>query len=79
MTKKIYYVIQNKEGKFFIPDSLSGGYPEFVDDFEFCRKYASEEDANNFLNRKYVTEQFVKEFMGAKVRKVEISLKETNN
>ena len=33
MTEKIYYVIQNKKGKFFTPDDLSGGYPAFVDEF----------------------------------------------
>ena len=74
MTEKIYYVIQNKEGKFFVLDNLSGGYPMFVDDFEFCRKYDSEESANNLLNRRYATEQFAKEFVGARVRKVEMKL-----
>lgn len=74
MTEKIYYVIQNKKGKFFTPDKLSGGYPEFVDDFEFCKKYNSEDSANNFLNSKYATEQFTKEFIGARVRKIEIRL-----
>lgn len=74
MTEKIYYVIQNKKGKFFTLDDLSGGYPAFVDDFEFCEKYNSENSANNFLNSKYATEQFTKEFIGARVRKIEIRL-----
>lgn len=74
MTEKIYYVIQNKKGKFFTLDNLSGGYPAFVDDFEFCEKYNSEDTANNFLNSKYATEQFTKEFIGARVRKIEIRL-----
>lgn len=74
MTEKIYYVIQNKKGKFFTLDDLSGGYPAFVDDFEFCEKYNSEDSANNFLNSKYATEQFTKEFIGARVRKIEIRL-----
>lgn len=34
--KKEYYVIQNEEGKFLKIDDLSGGYPCFIDDFEFC-------------------------------------------
>lgn len=74
MTEKIYYVIQNKKGKFFTLDNLSGGYPAFVDDFEFCEKYNSEDTVNNFLNSKYATEQFTKEFIGARVRKIEIRL-----
>lgn len=74
MTEKIYYVIQNKKGKFFALDNLSGGYPAFVDDFEFCEKYNSEYSANNFLNSHYATEQFTKEFIGARVRKIEIRL-----
>ena len=74
MTEKIYYVIQNKEGKFFTPDNLSGGYPMFGDDFEFCKKYESEESAYDFLNRKYVTEQFATDFIGARIRKVEMKL-----
>lgn len=74
MTEKIYYVIQDKKREFFTPDNLSGGYPYFTDDFEFCERYNSEDSANNFLNSKYATEQFAKEFIGARVRKVEIRL-----
>lgn len=74
MTEKIYYVIQNKEGKFFKIDSWSGGYPEFVNNFEVCEKYNHEEFANNFLKSRYVTEMFTKEFIWAKVRKVEMKL-----
>lgn len=70
MKEKTYYVIQNKEGKFFTLDDSSGGYPVFVNDFESCEKYDSEKSANNFLNGKYATEQFATEFIGAKVRKV---------
>lgn len=36
MEEKIYYVIQNKDGEFFALDSYSGGYPVFINDFEFC-------------------------------------------
>ena len=36
MTEKIYYVIQNKEGKFFKIDNWTGGYPDFVNNFEVC-------------------------------------------
>lgn len=75
MTEKIYYVIQNKEGKFFQIDSFSGGYPAFIDNYEFCKKYNSEKEANEFLNGKYVTEQFEKAFTGARIRKVEIIMK----
>ena len=41
MNRKEYYVIQNSNGKFFKVDNLSGGYPCFIDDFEFCEKYNS--------------------------------------
>lgn len=74
MTEKIYYVIQNKEGKFFKIDNWTGGYPDFVNNFEVCEKYDHEELANNFLKSRYVTEMFTKEFMGEKVRKVEMKL-----
>lgn len=74
MIKKIYYVIQNKEGKFFKIDNWSGGYPEFVNNFEVCEKYDHEELANNFLKSRYVTEMFAKEFIEARVRKVEMKL-----
>ena len=49
---KQYYVIQNRNGKFFKIDDLSGGYPLFIDDFEHCEKYNSKENANIFLKRK---------------------------
>ena len=42
MLRKEYYVIQNQERKFFKSDNLSGGYPIFIGDFEFCEKYNSE-------------------------------------
>ena len=71
---KKYYVIQNKDGKFFKADNLSGGYPLFIDDFECCEKYGSEENANRFLNSGYAKEQFVKDFIDAKVRKVLITV-----
>ena len=48
MTEKIYYVIQDKKGEFFTPDNLSGGYPYFTDDFEFCERYNSEDSAITF-------------------------------
>ena len=48
MTEKIYYVIQNKEGKFFKIDNWTGGYPDFVNNFEVCEKYDHEELTNNF-------------------------------
>ena len=41
MNRKEYYMIQNNNGKFFKADNLSGGYPCFIDDFEFCEKYNS--------------------------------------
>lgn len=75
MEEKIYYVIQNKDGEFFALDSYSGGYPVFINDFEFCEKYNSEKDANKFLNEKYATEQFAKEFIGARIRKVVMKLR----
>lgn len=49
--KKEYYVIQNEEGKFLKIDDLSGGYPCFIDDFEFCEKYKSRQLAENFLKK----------------------------
>ena len=68
--RKEYHVIQNKEGKFFRCDNISGGYPCFIDGFEFCEKYNSKEFAENFLNSKYATELFKKEFDGCIVKTV---------
>lgn len=70
MLRKEHYVIQNKEGKFFKVDNASGGYPCFIDNFEFCEKYDSMEFVNNFLISEYVTRMFKKEFEGCVVRKV---------
>lgn len=38
---KEYYVIQNKEGKFFHTDRAcgGGGYPYFLSSFESCEKF----------------------------------------
>ena len=36
ITKKEYFVIQNDKGLYFKADNLSGGYPCFVNAFEFC-------------------------------------------
>lgn len=72
--KTTYYVIQNNEGKFFRFDNYSGGYPCFTDDFENCKRYYLEEDANKFLDGKYAKEQFSNEFVGAKVRKIIINM-----
>lgn len=74
MTKKEYYVIQNDDDKFFKVDNLSGGYPCFVDDFEFCEKYNSREFAENFLNNRYATEMFHDKFKNCSVKKVVMTL-----
>ena len=71
---RMYYVIQNKEGNFFKSDNASGGYPCFIDNFEFCEKFNSEEFAQNFLNGKYATEMFKEEFDGCVVKKVEMRI-----
>ena len=49
MDRKEYNVIQNSNGKFLKIDDLSGGYPCFIDDFEFCEKYKSRQLAEDFL------------------------------
>ena len=69
---KRYYVIQNRNGKFFKKDNSSGDYPSFVDSIECCEKFGSEKYATKFLNGKYVTEKFAIEFDEAKVKKVTI-------
>lgn len=70
---KRYYVIQSKDG-YFKPDNWSGGYPEFIDDFENCERYSSEELANKFLKSKYVAEQFKEGFKEARVRKITVTV-----
>ncbi len=66
---KRYYVIQNKDGEFFKPEY---GCPLFTDSCDFCERYSSRESANEFLNGKYVTEQFPDYFIGAEVREIRI-------
>lgn len=74
MKEKEYYVIQNKEGKFFKVDNITGGYPFFTDDFEFCERFHSKESASNFLTESYATKQFPKEFSGAMVKTIRMTL-----
>lgn len=74
MERKEYYVIQNEEGKFFKADNLSGGYPCFIDDFEFCAKYKSKQIADDFMKNNYTTKMFKKEFKGCTVRMVKMIL-----
>lgn len=72
--EKTYYVIQNKNGKFFKTDSMSGGYPSFIDSFERCDRYYSFEQAELFLKSPYVTETFPREFNDAVIQKVIVRL-----
>ena len=74
MKAKEYYVIQNKEGKFFKADNASGGYPIFIDDFEFCDKYNSKQFAEDSLKSDYATRLFKKEFEGCVARTVKMIL-----
>lgn len=70
MVRKEYYVIQNNEGKFFKIDNASGGYPCFIDDFEFCEKYKTKHFVKDFLNSNYATNIFKEEFSNCVVKKV---------
>lgn len=74
MIRREYYVIQNKEGKFFKFDNTRGGCPLFIEDFEFCEKYYSEQFVKNFIASKYVTERFKEEFENCAIRKVVMTL-----
>lgn len=74
MNEKEYYVIQNSKGKFFKIDTSSGGYPYFVDDFEFCDKYRSRQLAEDFLKSEYATRMFKREFADCTIRIVKITL-----
>ena len=74
MNRKEYYVIQNSNGKFFKGNNASGGYPVFIDDFEFCEKYNSKQFAEDFLKGKYATQMFQKEFANCVVRTVKMIL-----
>ena len=59
---------------FFKIDNWSGGSPRFIDDFEHCEKYESEDIAKAFLHGRYASEMFAQKFDGARVRTVELSL-----
>jgi hypothetical protein len=74
MNRKEYYVIQNSKGKFFKVDNVSGGYPIFINDFEFCEKYNSKQFAEDFLKGKYATELFKNEFKDCVVKTVKMIL-----
>lgn len=71
---KRYYVIQNRDGKFFSLDSGSGGYPNFCDDYVSCEKYSSKQAAEEFLQSHYAREVFVEEFAEARIRTVNLVL-----
>lgn len=72
---KEYYVIQNEEGKFFVYDKSSGGYPYFSDSMECCEKYKTKQAAESFLyTSEYANRMFVKEFMTCVIRKVTITI-----
>jgi len=71
MEKKILYIIQNQEGKFY---KNNMGYPHFITDFEFAERYDSEESVKNFLRSEYVTEKFKKEFEYCIYRKLIIMI-----
>ena len=58
MDRKEYNVIQNSNGKFLKIDNLSGGYPCFIEDLEFCEKYKSRQLAEDFLKGTYATQSF---------------------
>lgn len=73
MIIKEYYVIQNSEGKFFKPDSLTGGYPCFTDDIENCEKYNTEQIAKDFLESDYAA-MFKNEFMYCNIKKVTVTI-----
>ena len=70
MCEERYFVIQNKDGKYFKIEIC--GYPTFVDDFEFCERYKSKEDANKFLSSNYAISQFKEKFDGATISEVVI-------
>lgn len=74
MHEKTYYVIQNRNGKFFKPDNISGGYPSFVNDFEHCERYNTKDEAELFLQDSYATEMFKKEFANAIIRKIVVKV-----
>lgn len=71
---KKYYVIQNNRGKFLKVDNASGGYPCFIEDFEFCEKFNSKELAEEFLASDYATRMFKKQLTGCIVKIVKMVL-----
>lgn len=72
MDRKEYNVIQNSNGKFLKIDNLSGGYPCFIEDLEFCEKYKSRQLAEDFLKGTYATQSFQKEFLDCTVKTVKM-------
>ena len=56
MAKKEYFVVQNEEGKFFSINKIDNenGYPCFIDDFDFCKRFESDKSAEDFLKSDYV-------------------------
>ena len=76
MKQKEWYIIQNEEGNFLYIDSLSGGYPCFLDDWCHSKKFDSLQSANEFLKSNYAQNQFKNEFKKAIPRKVTLTLEE---
>lgn len=48
-----FYVIVNKDNAYFNIDSLSGGYPCYVDSLTIAFKFESKEEAYKFMKDDY--------------------------
>lgn len=69
-----YYVIQNREGKFFKLNSNFLGPPKFIDDFVDCHKFRSRQLAEDFMKDTYVTKIYKDEFRNCVLRRVNLIL-----
>lgn len=71
-----YYVIQNKDGKYFL-NSVEIA-PIFVNNYEYCDKFETYESAENIFKSEY-GQQFSNELKDCKIMKINTMIKEVSN
>lgn len=77
MDSRIYYVVQNRYGKFFNYDSNSGGHPFFTENFEACYRFKSLEEVKSFLSiSDYCVRMFPHEFEGCSIKKLCLTIED---
>lgn len=70
-----FYVIINKDNEYFNIDSLSGGYPCYVDSLSIAFKFKSKEEAYKFMKDDYAN-KFKGVFDNTQVKCITITMED---